>query len=269
MELHRQINFEGKTLHYRDEGRGNQHVLVLIHGFLQNLDVWSTYTLSYMRNMRVISVDLPGHGYSSTYGDTHTMEFMAKAVKNILDDAGVSQCVMVGHSLGGYVALEFAENYPYMLKGLGLLHSHAMPDPPEKKNHRMEVCRQVEKNRPGYIVDFIPRLFYEGNRFALEQEIKDLRDQCLETQTDGIIATQRGMAQRKSHIDLLEKIKVPVMFIIGKNDPRFDFELAITEAMLPEISDVLILNHVGHMAHIEAKDRVKNKIRSFVESCYN
>lgn len=269
MEMHKQIILDGKVLHYRDEGRDNQQVLVLLHGFLQNLDVWTSFTLSYMRDMRVVSIDLPGHGYSSTFSDTHTMEFMADCVKKVLDSIGVSQCVMAGHSMGGYVALAFAEKYSYMLRGLALLHSHAMADTPEKVAHRDAACSQVLKNRPSYIVNFIPQLFYEGNRLFYAREIKDLQDQCLETKAEGIIAAQKGMALRKSQLPLLEKILVPVLFVIGKNDPRINFELAVSEAMVPRVSEIYILDKVGHMSHIESRVRIKNRLRSFVECCYS
>ena len=76
--------FENRELHYRDEGREYPETLVLLHGFLQNLNVWSSFTLTYMRKMRVISIDLPGHGYSATYSDVHSMDFMANAVKAVL-----------------------------------------------------------------------------------------------------------------------------------------------------------------------------------------
>ena len=101
MEQHRTITVEGRTVHYRDEGRENTRTLVLLHGFLQNLDVWSSYVLSYMNRFRVITIDLPGHGLTESFCDVHTMDFMAKIVKSVLNEAGVDQCVMVGHSMGG------------------------------------------------------------------------------------------------------------------------------------------------------------------------
>ena len=72
-------------MHYRDEGRNHEQTLVLLHGYLQNLDIWSSYVLSYMRTMHVITIDLPGHGYSECFGDVHSMDLMAKAVKAVLD----------------------------------------------------------------------------------------------------------------------------------------------------------------------------------------
>ena len=192
MEQHKTIVFEEHTLHYRDEGRNHEQTLVLLHGYLQNLDIWSSYVLSYMRTMHVITIDLPGHGYSECFGDVHSMDLMAKAVKAVLDDAGVEQCVMVGHSMGGYVALAFADLFPHHLRGLGLLHSHALADTDKIIERRMETCDQVMSNRASYIVGFIPPLFDVSKRNELTLEIKDLQDQCLETKAESIVAAQRG-----------------------------------------------------------------------------
>src|SRR5574344_141898 len=268
MGQHKTITFKGHTLHYRDEGRDHPKTLVLLHGFLQSLDVWSSYALSYMRQMRVITIDLPGHGYSDVFDDIHTMDFMAEAVKGVLDAAEVDQCVMVGHSLGGYVALAFADRYPYLLRGLGLIHSHAMADSAAKIQSREQACAQVQSNRAGYILNFIPNLFDDSKKAYLAQEIKDLQDQCLETTEQGIIATLRGMEQRPSRIKVLQTLEVPILFIYGKNDPRLPIEIAVSQAMEPHYSEIMLLDHVAHMAHLEEREYVKLRIRNFVDTCF-
>ncbi|MBR3959271.1 MAG: alpha/beta hydrolase [Bacteroidales bacterium] len=268
MEKHKTLLFEGRELHYRDEGREHPCTLVLLHGFLQNLNVWSSLMLSYMRHMRVITIDLPGHGYSDTYSDVHTMDFMANAVKHVLDHAGVQRCVLAGHSLGGYVALAFASNYSYMLNGLALLHSHAMADSPQKREQRDQLCRQVHLNRAGFIVDFITNLFDPSKREPLAQDIKELRDQCLETHENGILAAQRGMKLRTSRISTLATLQVPVLFVYGKNDPRIPLEEGLSQAMIPQRSEVLLLDNVAHMSFIEERDYVRDRLDDFCKQCY-
>lgn len=261
--------FENRELHYRDEGRENAETLVLLHGFLQSLDVWSSFTLSYMRHMRVIAIDLPGHGYSSTFYDVHTMDFMANAVKAVLDEAGVERCTMAGHSLGGYVALAFASHYNYMLNGLALLHSHAMADDETKRRQRDEVCRQVHINRASFIVDFITNLFDESKREYLASDIKELRDQCLETREAGILAAQRGMKLRTSRIQTLANLQVPVLFVYGKNDKRIPIEVGLSQATIPHRSEVLLLDGVSHMSFMEERDYVKQRLSDFVHQCHS
>ena len=268
MEKHKSIMFENRELHYRDEGRQFSETVVLLHGFLQTLTVWSSLTLSYMRHFRVITIDLPGHGYSATWSDVHTMDFMARAVKAVLDDAGVEQCVLAGHSMGGYVALAFADQYGFMLRGLALLHSHAMADDPQKRMLRDEICRQVHTNRAGFIVDFITNLFDESKRHYLADDIKELRDICLENREEGIIAAQRGMKVRTSRVNVLARLNVPVLFIYGKNDMRIPYEVGLSQATLPRRAEVLLLDDVAHMSFMEDREYVKNRLHYFVNQCY-
>lgn len=269
MEQHRTLMIDGRPVHYRDEGRGNPKTLVLLHGFMQSLDVWSSYVLSYMHHMRVVTIDLLGHGLSALPADGDvTIDLMARTVKAVLDHAGVDQCVMVGHSMGGYVALAYADLYPYTLRGLGLVNSHALPDSPQQQAAREAVCRQVMENRASYIVDFIPSLFLERNRPALSQEIEDLCGQCLETRTETIIASQCAMLQRPSRIDVLHRLEVPVLLVHGRGDSRLPIEVALSQAMEPMHAEVLILQNAGHMTFIEEREYVKPRIKNFVDTCY-
>jgi pimeloyl-ACP methyl ester carboxylesterase len=268
MEQHKTIDYLGHHIHYRDEGRNNPQTLVLLHGFLQSQDVWCSYTLSFMRKMRVIAIDLPGFGFSDTYGEVHTMEFMADAVKAVLDASDVDQCVMVGHSMGGYVALAFAEKYYFLLRGLGLINSHAFADSQEKQEYRQQVCQQAAVNRAGYIINFVGGLFDESKRKQLDQEIKDLQDQCLETSLEGLQAAQRGMACRRERIDVLQHLECPTLFVYGKNDKRLPLEFAVSQAMEAQHAEILLLSNVGHMSFLEERDYVKLRLLNFVQTCY-
>lgn len=268
MEQHRTLTLGDHTVHYRDEGRGNAKTLVLLHGFLQSLDVWSSYVLTYMHHLHVVTIDLPGHGLSTLPSADLTVETMAKSVKAVLDHAGVDQCVMVGHSMGGYVALAFADLFPYTLRGLGLVASHALPDTPQQQAARENACRQVLENRASYIVDFIPSLFHENNRSALSQEIKDLCDQCLETRADAIVASQLAMLQRPSRLHVLHNLEVPVLLVHGKADKRLPVEIALSQAMEPRHAEIFLLDGAAHMPFIEQQEYVKPRIKNFVDTCY-
>lgn len=269
METHRIVRHEGRQLHYRDEGRDNENTLVLLHGFMQNLDIWTPLMLDLMNHMRVITIDLPGHGLSDTYSDIHGMDFMARCVKAVLEYAGVDQCVMVGHSMGGYVALSFADQYPFVLRGLGLVHSHALADSDEKRREREAECREIHGNRACYTLEYIPSLFDPSKQAELAQEIKDLKEECLlQCTEEGLLAAQRGMMKRPHQIGTLKRAHYPCLFIFGKNDPRLPLEMAVTQAMVPQHSEIMILDHVAHMAHIEARECVKPRLRDFVSTCY-
>lgn len=268
MEQHRTITVDGRTVHYRDEGRENTPTLVLLHGFLQNLDVWSSYVLSYMNQFRVITIDLPGHGLTENFCDVHTMDFMAKIVKSVLNEAGVDQCVMVGHSMGGYVALAFAEKYPFALRGLGLINSHPLADSEEHKRQREAICKQVAENRAAFILGFVTTLFDSSKRAALSKDIKDQQDQCLLTTAASITAAQHGMAERPSRVATLAKLDVPTLFVYGKNDPRIPVEVALGSAIVAKRPEILLLENVAHMSFVEDREFLKPRLFHFVESCY-
>lgn len=268
MEQHKTILFNGHKIHFRDEGNPSRPTIVLLHGFLQSLEVWSSYLLHFMRELRVITIDLPGHGYSDTWGEVCTMEEMSDAVLEVLRQRGVDQCVMVGHSLGGYVALAFADRHPYYLRGLGLLHSHAMADSPEHRQGRMEACRQAAANSAEYVLGFIPSLFDDSRRKALELEIRELKEQCLLTSAEAIIATQRGMAERPSRLHVLARLEVPILFVYGKNDRRLPVELGLSQALEARYAEIMLLDQVAHMAHFEERDYVRHRLRNFIDTCY-
>ncbi|MBR1792960.1 MAG: alpha/beta hydrolase [Bacteroidales bacterium] len=268
-EVHHKTEFGGRYMHYRDEGRKNTKTIVLLHGLLQNLTVWDELTLKLFREYRVISIDLPGHGYSDLYNsDAHTMEFMARCVNEVLINCGVNDCVIIGHSLGGYVALSYAELFEKNIKGIGLVHALAIADSPEKKESRQKVCEMVKTNRPTYIIQFIPSLFAPCNRMSMAKRIEEMKDQALKMDATSIIAAQMGMIRRKTSIPFLDRTNRPVMFIYGKQDDRIPIEMAAIQATVPQHAEMLMLDNVGHMAHIECPDLVAKWIRNFVDICY-
>src|ERR1044071_7202110 len=112
----------GAKVRYADTGKGR--VVVLLHGFLESLEVWfgNGFAQELAQHFRVIAIDLPGHGKSDCVGYVHRMERMADVVKGVMDELGLRRYAMVGHSMGGYVALAFAERYKENLCGLCLFH---------------------------------------------------------------------------------------------------------------------------------------------------
>jgi pimeloyl-ACP methyl ester carboxylesterase len=265
--IHHTITFKGKRINYQDEGKG-ENTLVLLHGFMNDLRVWQDYVLSYMNEIRVIAIDLIGHGESEVVDEISTMEEQADMVKEVLDKCDIKKCVMCGHSMGGFITLAFAEKYPQYLKGFVLLHSQAIADSDKGKENRKRACKLIDEDRIKYIVDFIPNLFAKENRTRFSSEIEDIKDMALNTSKEGIIAAQMGMLERKSRIDVLEKSKVPILFIIGKEDPRIELESIYAQATLPDISETLLLGSCGHMSFIEQKEIIKRRLLDFTNSCF-
>jgi len=257
------IKFEDHRISFSDHGKGMP--IVLLHGFLESLEMWNAFVAGLSNDFRVICIDLPGHGKSPVYKDSLTMEIMARWVKAVLDHLQVERCIMIGHSMGGYVSLEYAMQYPEMLSAFGLFHSHASADTEESKENRRRSINIVKLNKAGFINHFIPDLFAEDNVEKFDAEITRLQEIASETPAKGIIAALEAMRGRSGKIELLLNTVVPVLFIAGKEDPRIPVQNILAQAILPQHSEVLILGKVGHMGFMEAQSKTLEMIRCFVQ----
>lgn len=258
--------YQQKKIRYSDEGKGN--VIVLLHGFIERIEIWKDLSHDLSKDNRVICIELPGHGESEVIAPTQTMELMAEMVYEILQNIGITEIVMVGHSMGGYVALSFAEKYPIMLKGLGLFHSHALEDRPEAKLGRERTIEIIKLNREGFIFNFIPELFAACNREKFSKDIEILKEGAQTLTAEALIACLQGMRERTDKLMLLMEIDVPVMFIAGKDDSRVSMTSLMAQSVIPKHSEILILGDCGHMGYIEKKEETTNFIRQFVVNVY-
>jgi pimeloyl-ACP methyl ester carboxylesterase len=259
------IEFQSTNIFYSISGNGK--ALVLLHGFLESKEMWLDFEKELSRYFQVIIIDLPGHGQSDPLKQPLTMELMAGAVDAVLQHLKIKTCVMIGHSMGGYVTLEYGKQYPEKLKGFGLFHSHAAADNDMAKENRRRTINIVKKNKTGFIVDFIPDLFAKENVEKFSEAIKILQETALKTPEAGIVAALEAMRDRGGKIDLLATTRMPVMFIAGKDDSRIPVSTMIAQAMLPNHAEVLILGKTGHMGFIEERDKTLGFIHSFVSRC--
>lgn len=257
--------YQGQKICFQSEGRGP--VLVLLHGFLESMDIWQSFSEKLSEKYRVILIDLPGHGQSQMLADVHSMELMADAVNAILDHLDIEHCVMIGHSMGGYVALSFAEKYMNKLTGMGIFHSHALADTTEAKINRGRAIQVVKENHKDFISSFIPDLFTPENREKLSKEIARLQEISRQISKESVIAALEGMRHRTDKLKLLANTTIPVLFIIGKQDPRTPMDKMMQQISLPKHAEVLILDGVAHMGYLEAFDKTLAFIDCFVGGC--
>jgi pimeloyl-ACP methyl ester carboxylesterase len=258
--------FEGRDLYYSISGKGP--VLVLIHGFMETREMWEGFTDELSKHFTVICPDLPGHGKSACYSGTHTMYFMAEAVRSILKSLSINQLVIAGHSMGGYVALHFAKLYSDMLKGLTLFHSHAGADSDETKANRLRTIEIVKQNKASFISQFIPDLFASENITKFSNEIEFMQNSARQMTSEGIIAAIDGMRLRESMIAPLGQFTFPIQFIAGKQDSRLPVQTILSQAAIPQHSELLLLNATGHMGFIESKHLTLPALHHFAQRCY-
>jgi pimeloyl-ACP methyl ester carboxylesterase len=260
------LSYKDANISYRISGNGGP--LVLLHGFTESQDIWNYFAKELSEKYTVFTIDLPGHGASGCIGEVHTMELVAECVKTVLDDAGISDCVMIGHSMGGYVTLAFADKYPGMLKGFGLFHSSALADSQEAKENRERAIKLIRQNHTSFISSFIPDLFAPQNREICKNEIAELVDTANKMTAASIIAAQEGMKVRPDLTRILANAKCPVLFMLGKLDSRVPFEKVLQQAGLPNDAVLLSMGDVAHMGYIEARDKTLYAIRAFMKGIY-
>ncbi len=261
-----QLDFNNTPINYKVQGEG--YAIVLLHGFMESLEIWDEFSLELARDFKCITVDLPGHGASGMISEIHTMELMADSVKKVLENESVDHCIMAGHSMGGYVSLAFAHKYPKMMQGLVLFHSTSMADNEETRLNRDRTIALVKQNKHGFIAQFIPDLFADFNIEKYKNQISALIARTLTMKPEGITAALAGMKIRESFIGLLTEIRYPVLFIAGKHDKRIPADKIVAQAMLPFHSELLLLGNCGHMGYIEAKDQTLKALKFFAERIY-
>ncbi len=255
-------------IHYTVEGRRGGRTVVLLHGLVGSSEIWDGFAEELATGSRVIRVDLPGHGKSGMVSQTHGMELMADLVKAVLDREGVAECVMVGHSMGGYVTLAFAERHPAMMRGFALFHSSAFADTAERRARRARTIEDIERDHRAYVADFIPGLFAPAHRERLGDEIERLVRCAQAMGAEAIVAAQRGIMERPDRREVLAQAACPVLLVAGKLDGRVSFETMLEVAAIPRDATALLLHDVAHMGFLEARDKVLHALRCHIERAF-
>ena len=256
----KQIIYKNTVISYSDIGKGT--VVVLLHGFLENKKMWKDLVPSLAEKNRVISIDLLGHGETDCLGYIHSMEENAEIVNAILSHLRIRKAIFIGHSMGGYVALAFAELHLNRVKGLILLNSTALEDSVERKINRDRAIKAVKQNYINFVRMSIANLFSENNRDRLKNEIENVKLEGLKTPLQGIIASLEGMKIRKDRQFILKETDFPKLLILGEKDGVLLYK--DNASQIEATNTELISFPDGHMSHIENKEELEKVIASFL-----
>lgn len=257
-----EFHYKGARFVAHEEGRGP--AVLFLHGFLENRNMWSETIASLPRTFRKICLDLPGHGDSENLAYVHTMEEMAEVVWALLKKLSLRKVFLCGHSMGGYVALAFAEKYPDNLRGLILMNSNSRADSLEKRRNRDRAIALVKQDTRAYIKTAIPLLFSEANRSKLKKEIAAVRKQAIGTSAQGVVAALEGMKIRMDREAILAFAPYPILFIAAKLDPVLDFNLLAQQFEHAAVQGLVLES--GHMSHLEEKVPLQLAIADFLKA---
>jgi pimeloyl-ACP methyl ester carboxylesterase len=259
----RTITIGPKTLFYREEGNGLP--VVLVHGFAEDGAIWNKQAEQLKEHYRILIPDLPGCGRSSPLTEAPSMESLAEDLLLLLDHGNIGRCILIGHSMGGYITLAFAEKYPERLSGFGLFHSTAYADTDEKASARRKSIEFIHKNGSApFIRQSTPNLFAADTRSSSPDLIGDMTRRYSGFSPDALVHYYEAMIRRPDRTAVLERSKVPVLFVIGRQDQAVPPGQALQQTHIPSLSHIHILNDSGHLGMLEEPDRSSSILQSFL-----
>lgn len=260
--MEKQILIEKTRVSYQKKGSGP--VVMLVHGFGEDGRVWSHQVDQLAENFTVIVPDLPGSGTSDLLPYT-SIELLSDALYQVLEAENISSLVMIGHSMGGYITLAFAEKYPDRLTGFGLFHSMAFADSDEKKEARRKSIGFIRQHGPvKFLEQSIPNLFSplfrEKNKAEYDRFVSDNTN----FSADALVSYYEAMIARPDRTAVLKKSTVPVLFIIGLHDKAIPGEQSLQQTHMPSVSYVLILQQSGHQGMMEEPEKSTHFLKKFL-----
>lgn len=260
--MNKTIHYQNHTISYRDTGKGQS--VVLLHALAEDGEIWKQQEAFLQDSYRLIIPDLPGSGLSELMDDV-SMEAMAETVKAVLDAEAIEETIMIGHSMGGYVTLAFAEKYPQSLKAIGLFHSSAYADSEEKKAARKKNITFIQTHGTyEYLKQSTPVLFGDDYKKTNAEVVYDIIQKYKTFNPLSLVAYLEAMMQRPDRTAVLKQFVKPVLFIIGKQDNAIPFADSMEQSHLPALSYIHILENAGHMGMIENVEQSNSILEIFL-----
>jgi pimeloyl-ACP methyl ester carboxylesterase len=238
------------------ERRGQGAPMVLLHGFPLDHHLWDEVLPLLEDTFDLIVPDLRGFGNSTMIDAPHSMDDYASDIASLLDHLNIQKAAIVGHSMGGYVALAFARLYPDRVRGLGLVSSQVLADAPERKEGRYKSAADVEANGIGGVIDAMAPKFTANEKLQAYA-----RESMQRQQPSAYIGALKAMAERADSTPLLSSFHFPVVIVHGDADALIpidrarDVKQALPQAHLVEVQGA------GHMPMVEAAEKTAEALR--------
>ncbi|HQV59582.1 MAG TPA: alpha/beta hydrolase [Chitinophagaceae bacterium] len=260
--MNKEIQITGKKIFYRVTGEGNP--VMLVHGFGEDGTVWNNQVDFLKDKFRIIIPDLPGSGKSELI-ENSSLEDMAEVLHQIIHEEDIDHCVMIGHSMGGYITLAFAEMYWNHLTAFGLFHSSAYADSNEKITTRQKGIEFINEHGAfAFLKTATPNLFSPltkaENPGLIDKQINSLDN----FSPAALVSYYEAMISRPDRTAILLQATVPVLFIIGKYDNAVPPEDSLQQCHLPEKSYIHMLNRSGHMGMLEEPQQSNQILEKFL-----
>jgi pimeloyl-ACP methyl ester carboxylesterase len=248
-------------LHFFEKGQG--HPLIFLHGFCESGEMWHYLADSLSTQYRVICPDLPGFGSSPITHPITCLEDVAEQLEEWMDALQIQNPIVMGHSLGGYVALALLERMGDRIKAIGLLHSTAFADDLEKKEMRNRVLIFLNKHGAAkFVISFVPQLFPEHRRDELADAMALAIEDGQRSSLEGLLAYTVAMRDRKDRLAVLQQFAGPKLLLAGTLDSSVKIESS--RAQQEAFTHYIELEGVGHLGMVEEKEKTLVVVQDFV-----
>jgi pimeloyl-ACP methyl ester carboxylesterase len=256
-------------LAYFDTGKSQLPTLLLIHGFGEDHCIWKAQIQYLSEFYRIIAPNLPGvHCKPLTIHHSHQpqINLYVEVLHELMHHLHIEQYYVMGHSMGGYIGLAFADYYTNHVMGLGLIHSTTYADSDAKKASRMKVAEFLEEHGTlKYLETATANLFANPFKEQHPDKIQTVIDSASDISKETMMQFVFAMRNRRAHTHLLTQKRIPIWMIVGKEDIAVPFEDSQAQIELLPTKNVLILEQVGHMGMLEATDKVNQAMHQFIQ----
>ena len=255
----------GIPVHISDSEKG-ERTIIFLHGYLETLYIWEEFRDLLPDSFRFISIDLPGHGLSGTHPESNTMEFNADVIAGILDKLSIESAILVGHSMGGYVAQAFLKKYPDRTDAIIHLNSNVHSDDSTKKDQRLKEIHFIQNGKLTTLAQIaIPNMFAKENLPLCSEKIEESIELCDTHDPEGISAVVRGLMDRPDNLEFLKGVTKPIMFVFGDSDSYTSVNMA--KQILSEIPQAkgYFIASSGHNSFIEHPQQTADILIEFLK----
>jgi pimeloyl-ACP methyl ester carboxylesterase len=261
-------NFDYKNSNISYEVLGSGQPVVLLHGFGESGSIWNKQDEVLQKHCKLIIPDIPGSGNSAMLqAENVSMEDYADCINALLDEEKIETCIMLGHSMGGYITLAYAEEYANRLKAFGLVHSTAFADSEEKKATRKKGIELIQQYGGfSFLKNTTPNLFADAFKKEHPDEVSSLIEEGKSFRDEALIQYYAAMMNRPDKTEVLKQSKVPVLFIVGTEDVAAPLNDLLQQVHLPEQSHFHLIEGVGHMSMLEAPEQLNKYLLDFIKS---
>jgi len=259
--------FELDGYHIFAKVEGDGQPLLLLHSYWGGQCLFDRLSASLSSHMKVIRIDLPGHGKSGTPPDDYTFDRFAVVINKLLSGLHIEGKVsVIGHSMGGYIAMAFASVYPERIASLILMHSPTKAADLQSIRLRDREGRLLVKGKRDLLLQLmIPSNFAPVNLCTMKSEIEMLEKTCSEVTLEGALGSIHAINNRANSLNVLRNAQYPILIIIGKYDRVYSATEQLDDASQISNAEVQLLEKSGHLGFMEEEDLVGRRLCAFLE----